>query len=635
MTHGAHDVPPRARPPPPRRRRPSLDADQQRVVDHAGGPLLVLAGPGTGKTTTLVEAIADRIERRGVDPSQVLALTFSRKAAEQLRDRVTARLGRTTVAGDVLDVPLLRLRPGPRATPRAELYAAPLRLLSAPEQDVVLRELLTDARRVRALAGALRAAVGTRGFAARGAVGARAGPREGPRPRRPASRSGEREGRAGVRGGGPVPRAVPHSPRLPDSLRLRRPDRAGRLLGRRAPRRAASPVRARLRRRVPGHRPRARSTCSAPWPATVATSSSSATPTSRSTASAAPTCAASSTSRPRSPRATARPRRSSPLGTTRRFGPRLLRAVAARSPAVDRRHRRDPRSSSSARSATRAPTRRPAATAGSRCCTFDTARAETEHVADLLRRAHLEDGVGWSEMAVLVRSGRTSHPAAAPLAHRGRGPGRGVQRRDAAGARARGAAAARRAAGGRRPRRRRPRRPRLRRRRPGGGAADLAARRSRRPRPARRSARALRDAATPTYPRRELVRRAVTVDRASSTTCRGEAADRGPPHRGPGPHGREPVSTPARAPSRCSGRSGTAPTGAPAPPPDRARAVSPARLAHRDLDAICALFEAAARVRGAGRPRRAARSSSTRSPPRRSRPTRSPTAGSAARRSAC
>ena len=40
-----------------RRRAPQLDADQQQVVDHRGGPLLVLAGPGTGKTTTLVEAI--------------------------------------------------------------------------------------------------------------------------------------------------------------------------------------------------------------------------------------------------------------------------------------------------------------------------------------------------------------------------------------------------------------------------------------------------------------------------------------------------------------------------------------------------------------------------------------------------
>ena len=75
---------------------PTLDEHQQRVVDHPGGPLLVLAGPGTGKTTTLVEAIVDRIEHRGASPESVLALTFSRKAAEQLRDRVTARLGRTT-----------------------------------------------------------------------------------------------------------------------------------------------------------------------------------------------------------------------------------------------------------------------------------------------------------------------------------------------------------------------------------------------------------------------------------------------------------------------------------------------------------------------------------------------------------
>src|SRR5881392_983200 len=77
---------------------PLLDADQRRVVEHPGGPLLVLAGPGTGKTTTLVEAIAERIEGRGADAAQVLALTFSRKAAEHLRDRVTARLGRTTGA---------------------------------------------------------------------------------------------------------------------------------------------------------------------------------------------------------------------------------------------------------------------------------------------------------------------------------------------------------------------------------------------------------------------------------------------------------------------------------------------------------------------------------------------------------
>ncbi len=58
------------RPPPSPSQPPALDDDQQRVVDHPGGPLLVLAGPGTGKTTTLVEAIVDRIEHRGADPTR-------------------------------------------------------------------------------------------------------------------------------------------------------------------------------------------------------------------------------------------------------------------------------------------------------------------------------------------------------------------------------------------------------------------------------------------------------------------------------------------------------------------------------------------------------------------------------------
>ena len=72
-----------------------LDPDQQRVVDHRSGPLLVLAGPGTGKTTTIVEAIAARV-RDPDDPlpaDRVLALTFGKRAAGELRDRVVARLG--------------------------------------------------------------------------------------------------------------------------------------------------------------------------------------------------------------------------------------------------------------------------------------------------------------------------------------------------------------------------------------------------------------------------------------------------------------------------------------------------------------------------------------------------------------
>src|SRR6476646_5328860 len=145
-------------------RVPTLDEHQQAVVDHEGGPLLVLAGPGTGKTTTLVEAIVDRVEQRGATPDSVLALTFSRKAAEQLRDRVTARLGRTmaTTLSSTFHSFAYSLV---RRYSTADLYAAPLRLLSAPEQDVILQELLAGNRDTALWPSSLDQAVATRGFA--------------------------------------------------------------------------------------------------------------------------------------------------------------------------------------------------------------------------------------------------------------------------------------------------------------------------------------------------------------------------------------------------------------------------------------------------------------------------------------
>src|ERR1700685_2961656 len=84
------------RPMPTATAPPRLDKAQQQVVSHSAGPLLVLAGPGTAKTTAIVESVVHRIAGRGIDPSRVLVLTFSRKAAEELRERITMRLGRTT-----------------------------------------------------------------------------------------------------------------------------------------------------------------------------------------------------------------------------------------------------------------------------------------------------------------------------------------------------------------------------------------------------------------------------------------------------------------------------------------------------------------------------------------------------------
>ncbi|WP_424215408.1 UvrD-helicase domain-containing protein [Streptomyces sp. BI20] len=147
---------------------PSLDAAQQAVVDHTGGPLLVLAGPGTGKTTTLVETLAAKVAA-GADPSRILVLTFSRKAAVELRDRTALRLtgGRAPQATTfhAYCYALVRAHQDP------ELFAEPLRLLSGPEQDVTVRSLLAghrelpEAHRPIRWPDDLRAALTTRGFA--------------------------------------------------------------------------------------------------------------------------------------------------------------------------------------------------------------------------------------------------------------------------------------------------------------------------------------------------------------------------------------------------------------------------------------------------------------------------------------
>ncbi|MFJ5705890.1 UvrD-helicase domain-containing protein [Streptomyces sp. NPDC093105] len=148
---------------------PQLDAAQRAVVEHDRGPLLVLAGPGTGKTTTLVEAVAARMER-GTDPERILVLTFSRKAAVELRDRMATRLGgRRPPQATTFHSYCYALI---RAHQDAELFAEPLRLLSGPEQDLAVRELLAgqiDLERT-GLGGVrwpdeLRACLTTRGFA--------------------------------------------------------------------------------------------------------------------------------------------------------------------------------------------------------------------------------------------------------------------------------------------------------------------------------------------------------------------------------------------------------------------------------------------------------------------------------------
>ena len=233
---------------------PVLDDDQQRVVDHQGGPLLVLAGPGTGKTTTLVEAIVDRIEtprRRPVAGAGADLLAQGRRAAARPGHRAAGPHDRL---GDLLDHPLLRLRADPEVRPPRALPRPAAPALRARAGRRRPRAAAAHARVGRLAAGA-RPGAGDPRLRARGPDGAVEGSREGPGGRR--ARRPRRAGAgAGVRRRRPVPPQLPRQPRRPVGHRLRRPDPPRGHRGDRPPGRAATAVPARVRRRVPGHRPR-------------------------------------------------------------------------------------------------------------------------------------------------------------------------------------------------------------------------------------------------------------------------------------------------------------------------------------------------------------------------------------------
>jgi DNA helicase-2/ATP-dependent DNA helicase PcrA len=70
-----------------------LNKAQQSAVDHIYGPLLVLAGPGTGKTQLLSARIANILAKTDANAQNILCLTFTENAAQNMRDRLSSMIG--------------------------------------------------------------------------------------------------------------------------------------------------------------------------------------------------------------------------------------------------------------------------------------------------------------------------------------------------------------------------------------------------------------------------------------------------------------------------------------------------------------------------------------------------------------
>ena len=105
-----------------------LNDAQRQAVDHHNGPLLVVAGAGSGKTRALTHRIAHLIGHHGVDPAELLAVTFTNKAAKEMKERLEILLSQKLALSEV-GMPFAALEPHDQRRLRSRIYKEIIREL--------------------------------------------------------------------------------------------------------------------------------------------------------------------------------------------------------------------------------------------------------------------------------------------------------------------------------------------------------------------------------------------------------------------------------------------------------------------------------------------------------------------------
>jgi DNA helicase-2/ATP-dependent DNA helicase PcrA len=118
-----------------------LSGEQRAAVLAGDGPLLILAGPGSGKTTVLAARIAHLVAARAVPPASILALTFATKAARELRSRLSGLLGEDGRTVDVVTFHAFGLRVIRQWSEELGLGSGPVAVYDGADARTILAEL--------------------------------------------------------------------------------------------------------------------------------------------------------------------------------------------------------------------------------------------------------------------------------------------------------------------------------------------------------------------------------------------------------------------------------------------------------------------------------------------------------------